>query len=87
MWRCFLGAVASSTNIASIADLKGSSRGEILCGVFRGGGTGELKARLTVFRDTWYLRASSRVDSSPTLASLRIPANNSTLDPILVLPW
>lgn len=52
MWRCFRGAVVSPISITSMAVLKGSKRGEILCGVFRRGGTGELRAFRTVFLDT-----------------------------------
>jgi hypothetical protein len=46
--RCFFGAVASSVNMASIAYLNASRRGDDLTAVFRAGGRGSDNARRTV---------------------------------------
>lgn len=61
-----------------MADLNGSNRGEERTGVFRGGGSADVRARRTVPRPTWCLRASARIDMPSTRASRRIAANSST---------
>ena len=50
VWRCFRGAVVSSTSMASIAGLNGSSRQETPRRGLRSGGAADSRACLTVLR-------------------------------------
>jgi hypothetical protein len=76
VYFCFRGAVRSSTNIASLAALNGSSRGADRTHGFFGGGSASNNACRIVGRPTRWRHASSRINRSSRRASRRIANSN-----------
>jgi hypothetical protein len=71
-----LPPVRSSTNIASLAALNGSSRGADRTHGFFGGGSASNNACRIVGRPTRWRHASSRINRSSRRASRRIANSN-----------